>query len=321
MDKYISVGVIILNYNSSELTIRCAESIFRVCKFKKFRIYIVDNCSTDQSMEKLNDVYGNHEDVEIIQSKVNGGYSYGNNIGLQRAVADGCSYIAIANPDTYLINDAISILVDALEKNNDSSIAGPFLQQPNSMGQFTRIPLNYYSSIWEKGILRKIKRKKTKSMRNHEWDGKSFIKFDGMVAGCFFVVNASDIKRMDYFDDDFFLYYEEDVLAYKMKKIERKSIIDTSAKVYHDHAASTLVRGNGFVYFHYRVSEFLLLCKYANMKTYQRLIIYFRNILWFFVFVLCQKDARKYLKKLLDCYHNIFIGKYEYVNQNKYTDM
>ena len=310
----IKAGIVILNYNSYKYTIRCVKSIMDQSSACKSVIYIVDNASTDGSCMKLQDHYEGETAVRILKSKRNGGYSYGNNIGINRAVRDGAEYIFILNPDTCLINDAVSYMVRALEENPDAGAVGPQLHQPDGYGQIARTCYTFSKAVFSKKPFCFFM-PRNKLQRDVQWRGKGQFKFDGMVAGCFFALRTEDFCKIGLFDEDFFLYNEEDVIAYKLKAVGKKSMIIPDAAVYHDHAAVTKKKGSAFIYYHYRISEFLLLCKYAKTKGIQKSCIFIMNLVWFLFFSVREKEARKYVRRLFHIYRAIYRGEYGRANE------
>ena len=308
------IGIIILNYNSYELVIKCVNSIIKHEKKTPYTIYIVDNASTDESLYKLRMKYSNFINIKIINTKINGGYSYGNNCGINEAKKDDVKYVVIANPDTYLENNAISILLEFIEKNKNVSIAGPELRQPDNQKQFARKKATFWRVIFDKFPFRYIKRIPINLKRTIEWEGKGNFIFDGMVAGCFFVVRIDDFSCIGLFDEDIFLYYEEAVIAYNLSKIGKKAAIVPEAKVFHDHSTSTKKEGMAFIYFYYRISEFLLLCKYVHINKLQKTIIYLTEIIWgFLYFVVKNRLLSSYVefRKILKM---VNIGEYKKAN-------
>jgi len=119
------VCVIILNYNNGSKTIACLDSLF-IQTYKNYIIAIVDNCSTDDSIEiivthleqrkKVFDTIRQHStlsrgmplgnQVTLIHSNSNGGYAFGNNIGIDYAKKNkSVSHILILNNDVELPKD------------------------------------------------------------------------------------------------------------------------------------------------------------------------------------------------------------------------
>lgn len=78
----LKLMAIILNYNSSDDSIKCAEYLLK--QKKNIYITIVDNCSTDDSKKKLK-LFSQKKDIIFLENKQNNGFSAGNNIGLKKA--------------------------------------------------------------------------------------------------------------------------------------------------------------------------------------------------------------------------------------------
>ena len=318
MDTNTKIGIVILNYNAFESVMKCVYSIFKYEKKRKYNIYIVDNASTDGSMKRLRAQYSGFPNVKIIDAKVNGGYSYGNNCGIDEAKKDGVKFVVIANPDTYLENDAISKLIDFLENNENVSVAGPKLRQPDGQKQFARKKVTFWRAIFCKLPFRYINIVPATLRRTIDWEGKGNFIFDGMVAGCFFAARIEDFNTIGLFDDDFFLYYEEDVIAYNLNEIKKKAAIVPGAKVFHDHSTTTKKESMEFIYFYYRISEFLLLCKYGHINIFEKAVIYSMYTIWSFLYLLIKEKSfgrhlefRAILKK-------ICVGDYKKANPKLY---
>ena len=77
------VGIILVNYNGYKETEECIESI-KESNANDYQIIVVDNCSTDDSRQKLR-TYESDPIVKVLYSDKNGGFSYGNNIGIKYA--------------------------------------------------------------------------------------------------------------------------------------------------------------------------------------------------------------------------------------------
>lgn len=113
--RTMDVSIIIVNYNTRQLTSNCIESIFKYTNGVSFEVILVDNASTDGSI----DFFTNDERIIFISSKENLGFGRANNLGYK--VAKG-RYIFLLNSDTLLLNNAIKIFCDTMS-NVDGNIA------------------------------------------------------------------------------------------------------------------------------------------------------------------------------------------------------
>lgn len=96
----MDVSIIIVNYNTYDLTAACIQSIIEHTKRISYEIIVVDNASTDGSKEK----FERDSRIKYIYSEKNGGFGYGNNRGIEIANGD---YFFLLNSDTLLLNNAI----------------------------------------------------------------------------------------------------------------------------------------------------------------------------------------------------------------------
>ena len=117
----MEVSIIIVNYNTYNLTSACVQSIIDYTNGLSYEIIVVDNASTDGSKEK----FENDTRIRYIYSKENGGFGYGNNLGI--AVAKG-DYFFLLNSDTLLLNNAIEEFFKYAKSHNPKTIYGCYLQ-------------------------------------------------------------------------------------------------------------------------------------------------------------------------------------------------
>ena len=88
MARKYDVAIILVNYNSSDFTISCVDSIFeKTSSSIQFQVILVDNNSSKGEFEKLDSLRG-RQDVTIFRSRQNIGFSGANMLGVQLAVSN-----------------------------------------------------------------------------------------------------------------------------------------------------------------------------------------------------------------------------------------
>lgn len=290
------VGIIILNYNTWKETISCVESIAKYTSIQ-YRIYIVDNLSKDESVSKLLDEYDNNDKVKIIANGQNNGYSAGNNIGIIEAQKDNCEYIFIVNSDVELLNNAFDIMINTLNKNDKYMMIGPSVMDINyNESQLPRKIMTLPIFIMARHPLSNIKFFFEKSNRIIPLVDNP-TSFYGSVSGCCFGIKMNDFASVNFFDENVFLYCEEDILAYKMKKLNKMAVVDLDAKVLHKANVSTKKEGNAFVQFHRWTSSLYLLKVYVGINIFQQVMICIWNIVTWDLLSIVSKNHRKMLKE------------------------
>ena len=120
VDKKVSI--IILSYNDKELIKQCLASLRKWIKDgERAELIVVDNASTDGSVEYLRGL----NDVVLIESKENLGFTGGNNLGISYALDHGADYIMLLNNDVVVKDAFWRPLVKFLEENNKIGVVGP----------------------------------------------------------------------------------------------------------------------------------------------------------------------------------------------------
>lgn len=225
-------AAIILNYNSSEDTKRCADFLLRQ-QDADLQVIIVDNCSRE-GVEDLRD-FAKKTPVCLIESKENRGYSAGNNIGLKKAAELGCAYALIVNPDVEISDE--QFVRKATEKmNEDPSIAvlGPDVVDRSRRHQNPMEELNFFREFFWRFDLAfgKLKRKLPYTGKK----GKSG--YCKKLSGCCLMIRLSFAEQIGYFDENVFLYCEEPILSSIVRREGKKEYYMTEIAAFHNHKES-----------------------------------------------------------------------------------
>ena len=112
----IKVSIIIVNWNVGTLLKKCLESIFTSHPVVSFKVIVIDNASTDGTLQMIN-VYRNK--LRLVVNKHNLGFSRAINQGIDVARGD---YILLLNPDTVVAEGSIDGLVQFMEKKQKNSV-------------------------------------------------------------------------------------------------------------------------------------------------------------------------------------------------------
>lgn len=217
------VAIIILNYNDFENTSKYVNQIKSYQCIDK--IVVVDNLSS--ANEEFRRLLSLRDDkVDVIQSDKNGGYAYGNNVGIHyvESLQENYPFIIISNPDVEITQDAIEKTIEHLEKHSNVGIASPAMYYKKGerlvrarrgawkkrtigidIANGTRITQALLYPLFKKGEYR-------------QEELKTDVVKVFAVAGSFFIAKLSALQEIDYLDENTFLFYEEDILGEKMQK-------------------------------------------------------------------------------------------------------
>lgn len=298
----MDVSIIIVNFNTRELTHNCLASIFEKTERIKFEVIVSDNGSSDGSVEMIRAEF---PQVILIENGKNLGFGAANNRALR--IAKG-KYIFYLNSDTVLLNNAVKIFFDYFEKNGEREKIGAlgcWLQDENgneihSGGNFpTYKNTSHYLFMCVLDSFG-IKRFAGKIGLYHENINFRPERVDYITGADLFLKNDEMAK----FDERFFMYFEETDLQFRLSKLglERKIISD--AKIIH------FVGGSG--------TEDKM--KYSFVKT--TALFYWKSCLLYFTKNLSNRNFKKIRYKILFVYalpHNYFRCKkaFEMLNEVK----
>lgn len=240
----MDISIIIINYNTLELTKNTIDSVIEKTIGIKYEIILVDNASTDGSIEYFEEKY--KDKIIFLKNKENLGFGRANNKGIE--ITKG-KYVFLLNSDTLLINNAIKILFDYMELNPSVGICGGNLYDLNLKPTHSFLPELPYVTLkteidialnFPKKILLKIKK------RREDFNYLNFPKEVGYITGADMFIRKEVLKKSGNFDKDFFMYSEETELTYRIKKNNYKVMSVPEAKIIHLEGKSTKLKENKY---------------------------------------------------------------------------
>lgn len=229
----IEVSIIIINYNTSTLTLDCINSIKRHVKDVSYEIIVVDNDSlTDENLTKLKTT----TDIKYIQSKTNLGFGKANNLGLQSALGE---YIFFLNSDTLLLNDAVSILYKYAQKLPEK-LGGLGCILENKTGAPIHSSGNLPRMIddWDNYIITPIK-KALGCYKSPTTNITANEKEVGYITGADLMVKRSVLDECGVFNPTFFMYFEETEMQCRFKRKGYDNILIKGPRIIHLEGEST----------------------------------------------------------------------------------
>ncbi len=227
----MKTGMIIVNYNDYEST---KELIDNVIDYKSItKIVVVDNHSTDDSLKELIKI--KDKKVDVLENDSNKGYSSAINLGTKYLINKykGCNII-VSNSDIIIKDEKDIIkLLDTL-KDKDVAVVAPNILEHGQINRGWKLVNPFIESLTNIVFFHKyfekwfVKYNKNKYMED-------LVKVD-VVSGCFFLIKSKVLDSINYLDENVFLYYEENILAKKLKEKKLNTIIDNRVQVIHNHS-------------------------------------------------------------------------------------
>ena len=297
------LGIVILNYNNSALTIQCVESILKV-NSAPCRFVLVDNASTDESAAVLRGFVEGKQQMQLVVSGENGGYARGNNLGLKVLENDpSVTEVAVLNNDIVFTEDIFPTMQAFLAAHPEAGLVSPLLRSRDgetvdyscarrdcSLTEVFMSYLLYFTDIC--GILTRY------SNRRHILKSDPALLQAPAVpielpSGSCMMIRKDLFREIDWFDPNTFLYYEENILYRKLLAAGKTNYLlpslscihlggETTNKVSHPAAYMKRSKASGYYYVtHYRDLNVLQKAAFAAVKGWFNFMVdvvkFFKN--------------------------------------------
>ena len=225
------LDIVIVNWNSGNQLKDCLKSIEKTRKdnFILNKIIIVDNASTDSSLEGIDKI---NLPIEIIRNPENHGFAKACNIGAEKTKGD---FILFLNPDMLVFKDTFTNLFEYIYEHDKPEIGVYGIQLLDENGNIQRTCAKF-PNVWNLVVrslgLDTINSKFFKSYRLNNWNHQETRIVD-QVIGAFFLVKRKLFEELDGFNERFFVYFEDLDFSRRAYDLGFKTIYVTEAKAYH----------------------------------------------------------------------------------------
>lgn len=256
------LSIIIVNYNVYGHLIECIRSIKNNLSDTDYEIIVVDNNSTDRSIDNLVKLF---PDVNLYKMDRNIGFGAANNFAVKHASG---KYLLLINPDIAAQEGCIKKLLTFIQNNNDVGVVAPALYRPSGEYDYYN---SFFPSMYSILMLQLSLYNTARGMKRRTFDffdenmsrGTPF-RVEQAMGACI-LIGRSLFEDLGGFDEAFFLYQEETDLEYRMTLRGLKVMILPAAKAIHDHHSSTNNLGKIFVGFHWLRSIMIFYIKHYNI--------------------------------------------------------
>lgn len=206
--------VVIVNYRTASLTIDCLNSLeSEIKQISGAQVVVVDNASGDDSavtIEKAIKENNWQEWAKLIVSKENGGYAYGNNLGIRPVLnsENPPEYVLLLNPDTVIRPEAIKKLIEFLKENPKVGIVGSRLEDPDGTPQHSAFRFHSIFSEFERGFRLGLASKLLNKWLLAPPVSDTPCQTD-WLAGASMMIRREVFEKIGLLDENYFMYYEE----------------------------------------------------------------------------------------------------------------
>lgn len=266
------LAIVILSYNTEKLTKNCLSSLSKAFKNAKNKpvIWVVDNHSKDSSRQMLEKQKKSYSKLELVFNNRNFGFAKGNNIGIKKAILHGAEYILILNSDTEVKDDFYQPLLDWLLKNPQAGVVTPKI--------YFAPGYEYHKERYKKSDKGKViwaaggendwqniygKNRGVNQVDCGQFDKPAEVDF---ASGCCFLASAKTWQEARFFDEKYFMYYEDNDFCQRVKKLGKKIYYLPISKIWHLNSGSSRVGGDLQDYFIIR-NRLLFGFRWASIRT------------------------------------------------------
>lgn len=223
------IGIVICNYNKREYVVNCIQSVLE-SKTNDFDIYVVDNASTDDSVDAIRTTYG--DQVTVLVNSENLGGSGGFNTGIRKVLEEGYEYLYCLDNDVLVDENAVGALADYLDAHADTGVAGSIvyhMDYPDYVQQYgldidfeNYTAITHYADFLDDGSIPEVN-------------------FCDTVATCSVMIRTSCIKTTDIgiMPENNFIYWDDMEWIYRFTLAGFKVVTIKDSVVLHKMGSNT----------------------------------------------------------------------------------
>lgn len=235
--------IVIVNYRTPGLVLDCLRTTIDQAESIDAQIVVVDNASHDDSVERIQAWIQQNQCsnlVKLIPSGINGGFSAGNNLGIQAVDAE---YYLLANSDSLLRDGVLTDMLTAMEAHPDAGLLSPRLEWPNGDSQEScfryHTPISQFIDSCGTGFfLRFLGRYEVAHRISPELTRPDWTSF------AFVLIRKEVFDRIGLLDEKYFMYFEDVEFCYRAKAAGWEIVNVPQAKAVHLRGGSSPVKSN-----------------------------------------------------------------------------
>lgn len=241
------VYIVVLNWNGWSDTIACLDSL-RAVTTPAVKVLVVDNASTNESVQKLQEYIASGrgpKEIKLLENNINAGFSGGMNMGIEAARAGAAEWIVLLNNDTLVDPHFVEIMLAAAEADSTIGMVNPKI-----------LLLEKRNVIWSVGG--RINWMKTKGWHigynerdQGQYDSPAVQDSAYTTGGCV-LLRASMLLEIGLMPEAYFLYYEDVEWSLLAQRAGWRTVVVPKAKIWHKGAASTREFSEAYIRYHVR---------------------------------------------------------------------
>jgi GT2 family glycosyltransferase len=248
MNQDIKLSIIILTYNTKEITMDAVKSIAENYPSEVsqglYEVIVADNASTDGTLDYFNDYKKTTKikSFHVVDNKGNIGFSAGNNKGVNLAKG---KYILFLNPDTIVYKDTLNYLLKFMQENPSAGAASCKLMNQDGEMDFNchrGFPTPWNAFCYFSVISRIFPRSKIFAGYTQGWKDLATTHEVDAVEGAFMMIPREVGEKVGWWDEDYFFYGEDLQFCYNIKKLGYKIFYVGEVSIMHIGGASSGIK-------------------------------------------------------------------------------
>ena len=251
----MQLSIIIVNYNVKYFLEQCLQSVYAATEGIDAEVWVVDNNSTDGSVQMLRDKFPN---VKLIANSDNPGFATANNQAIREILSgergSGSGYILLLNPDTLVQKDTFLTCLEFFESHPDCG--GLSVKMINGEGHFLKeskrgFPSPATSFYKISGLINLFPRnRKVGAYYLGHLDDNTINEVD-VLPGAFLMISRKAIERTGLLDESYFMYGEDIDFSWSIKLAGFKNYYLPTTRILHYKGESTRKSSMNYVYTFY----------------------------------------------------------------------
>jgi GT2 family glycosyltransferase len=208
------ISVVVVSFNTCDLLRDCLTSLYTALQGISNEVFVVDNVSRDGSADMVEREFPS---VHLTRSDVNLGFAAGNNRAFPLATG---RYVVLLNSDAFVKENALRRSIDYMDADPEIGLGGARLLGADGSWQASArmfpSPLNDFLSL--SGLAAKFPKSKFFGRQDNTWADQNQAADTDWVPGAYSIIRRTTLEQVGYFDEQFFLYYEEVDLCRRIKQ-------------------------------------------------------------------------------------------------------
>ena len=215
LTEIFDVSIVIVSFNTRDLLRECLQILAKYADDVHYEILVIDNASRDGSADMVAQEFPT---AKLIRSPVNLGFAAANNLGFIQAVG---RYVVLLNSDAFVTEHGLAQAVSYMQQHSDVGLAGARLTGKNGEWQPSArmFPSLLTHFLTLSGLAAKYPNSRFFGQCDRTWANPDEVAEVDWVPGAFSIIRRDVLEQVGYFDENFFLYYEEVDLCRRIKRM------------------------------------------------------------------------------------------------------